>query len=138
MEEAMEDLVKVFKAVAYGEGSGTGAAIYANIGNLVPVLGNAVIFTGVSSYARATINGAEEIICAIAEQEGIDLQDTAFYDLQTCRGLDTRREGHFQFDGVTFDLKDGKPIKLSWRKVECPQRVITLFGGLIGRKPRQL
>ncbi|MFX0202142.1 MAG: hypothetical protein ACFFCW_39020 [Candidatus Hodarchaeota archaeon] len=134
----MEDQ-RVFKAVAYGEGSGTGAAIYANIGSLIPVLGDTVIiYTGVSSHARKTINGAEEIICAIAEQEGIDLQNTAFYDLQTYRGISTRKEGDFDFDKVTFDLKDGEPTNLGWQKVECPQRVITLFGGLIGNKPRQL
>jgi len=104
------------------------------------IIGGCCYFSGLtaSGQATSTINAAESIVQAIADQEGVPIEKLRFFDLQTHRGYD-KPEGEFAFDELVFDdesLGQGKVSVSGWAERECPNGVIELFSDCIG-KPDQ-
>ncbi len=102
------------------------------------ILGNSCYFSGINRTggprsATSTINAAEDIITAIAKQEGIPAKKLQFFDLQTQEGYQ-KLAGVFELDKVVFEVTDDGVVEnLSWSAdVPCPPQVQYLFRDLIG------
>jgi len=88
-------------------------------------LGNQCVFSGVrlGDFWTSTINAAEIIITAIAQQEGCEVDELHFYYLQTKSGYDAKKPGQYEFDKLR--IKDGHVE--GWQSTECPEHVLEVF-----------
>lgn len=80
----------------------------------------------------SSINSAECIIEAICKEEGFDMYDVTFADLQTHVGFDHWTSGFYQFDQLILNTE--KRVS-GWKSTECPLGVFQAFKDLIGAFP---
>lgn len=120
---------------------------------------NRVIFSGIETERRtSTMNAAESIIEAIAEQEKIDIVSYRWFDLQTHRGYHSIQPGNFhlkeidltinpkgerppqglqdEFEGEKFIIIDSAGERdfsvAQWDEISCPENICDLFQECIG------
>lgn len=88
-------------------------------------LGNQCVFSGITPGPgrTSTINAAETIIAAIAQQEGCEVDEFRFYDLQTKSGYEQKKPGEYEFDALR--IEDGHVE--GWQSTECPEHVLEAF-----------
>lgn len=88
-------------------------------------LGNQCVFSGVrlGDFWTSTVNAAEIIIAAIAEQEGYEVDELQFYDLQTKSGYEQKNPGQYEFDKLWIENGHVR----GWQSAECPEHVLEAF-----------
>ncbi len=126
----------VLKELTFYEG-GPGRFVYA----MFP--GRCCVFSGIAPHSTAgpnTICGAEYIIAAIAEAEGLNLRNyRRFYDLQTSISYGAGvPNGKFAFQRLSLDLRDRPAFVCHWKTVQCPPHFIAAFAAQIGEPPTQV
>ncbi|MFA5070061.1 MAG: hypothetical protein WC528_02165 [Patescibacteria group bacterium] len=88
-------------------------------------------FSALTREATSTINVAENVIRAIAAQEGISPSRLEFFDLQTHRGYDSKEPGELEYDSLVVDYS--KDIRvIDWIPCVCPEEIQELFAEHIG------
>jgi len=98
--------------------------------------GRQIVFSGLHNSnegrVRSTINGAEQVIIAIALAERIDPRDFEFFDLQTQRGYASFRPGDYEFSQLSPTWQGAVPIGMQWQGGYCSKRVLDDFRRYIG------
>lgn len=97
--------------------------------------GRRCVFSGTGKERRVgTINAAERVIKAIAEEEGINPGSVEWFDLQTHLGYEFVRPGKYNYDQVCLGSGTGTaPLQsLRWKPVPCPPEVVAAFREQIG------
>ena len=103
------------------------------------ILGNKCVFTACQASSEgSSVNNAEDIITAIAEQEGCDPRSLRYFDIKTrtSYGEDLMlrpNPGDFEFDEVV-NWWEG----IGWSTTVCPQHVSDLFREYIDGEPHQV
>jgi len=113
------------------------------------MIGNCCYFSGTQRFiVTSTINAAEDIVYSIAKQEGKEVKDLRFFDLQTHQCYNFA-PGTFQLDEliIEFDEEMDEEIEegveiiggsehgfdvTGWQTTKCPEKVINLFREQIG------
>lgn len=94
-------------------------------------------FTATEKMTTSTINGAEYVIQAIADNERKRPSALRFFDIQTHKGY-FKRPGVYAVDELEFKVKwdnsVGKifPIVSAWKKTSLPTEIIEVFKKFIG------
>ncbi|MFA4845439.1 MAG: hypothetical protein WC654_02685 [Patescibacteria group bacterium] len=115
----------MLREVPYGWGGGhespeSGRAVY--------VLENGqCIFSGIVRGGTSTINGAEGIIKAIVDLEGIDPSEIKFFDLRTSWGYKHLQVSQFELTELTLVYEGGEPKVTAWKRVESSPDMLRLF-----------
>jgi hypothetical protein len=135
---SFEPAISPFKTVNYCDGACPGYVIYI-------IIGGDCIFSGNTSHkmhTKSTVQAAEAVITAIARQEGADVNQFTFFDLKTQRSY-RREPGQYSFSRISFNaIQAGYPLEIqlrdiTWKQVDCPEEVLSLFAEHIGPNPRK-
>lgn len=86
-------------------------------------------FSGIDHNGVGTINAAEEVVTAIAQQEDVPMGVLRFFDLQTHRGYPQSKEsGDYVFEELKIERADGGGFRCTgWVPATCPPHVLPLF-----------
>lgn len=114
----------MLKQVTYGWGEPTpsgksGVAVY--------VIDKGVcVYSGINWPATSTINGAEGLVRAIVEAEGVKLDELTFYDLRTSMGYPDLHPGQYELLKAIF-TPDGERHEVRWERARLEPGLLQPF-----------
>lgn len=90
-------------------------------------------FSGIENKNRSgTIIAAEDVIEAIAQNEGVPIWKYRYFDLQNRRGYSHYLPGQYQLDELILDCSlTGLYVKM-WKPTPCPPYILEIFRQYIG------
>lgn len=86
-----------------------------------------IYFCGITPHSTSTINAAERVIQAIANDLGINYLDYEFIDIQTWHQYGSKKRGEFDADQLKFVSMNSRPYVHDWVPFSLPEAILNVF-----------